>query len=722
MGPFYENKFVNEPDTDWSLTANRIWGEGIREKWMRPAEEAPKEIPVVVGGEEIFQGREHRQFIDSGRYHEKIVTARYALGTAGDAERAVAVAREDPDGWRTMSYAERNEILARAAMELRKARGDLIGAAAANTGKVYTESDPEVSEAIDFTEFYPWTTNIYTGMENVRCEGKGVGLVISPWNFPIAIPTGGMAASLAAGNTVVFKPASAAAAVAWEICQCFWRAGVSKNTLQFLPCSGSSVGEKLTNHPDVDYIILTGGTDTGMRILQERPGVYLAAETGGKNATIVTAMSDRDQAIKNVLHSAYSNTGQKCSATSLLILEKEVYEDAHFREALVDAAKSLYVGSPWRFRNKVGPLIGPPDGDLLRGLTTLEPGESWALQPENREENPYLWSPGIKWGVQPGSYTHMTEFFGPVLGVMCADDLDHAIELVNMTGYGLTSGLESLDRREQAKWKASLRAGNLYVNRGTTGAIVLRQPFGGMGKSALGAGIKAGSPNYVTQFMTFQENDPPPIGAIQNDYRLLRVAQEWRLKLDWAQHRDVADDLRKTVRAIESYLYHYEQEFSREKDYFKLRGQDNLFRYLPVGTVVVRLHEADTLFDVVARIAAVKVTGCTLLVSIPPALENPVVDFLLGEEGKRLVPEMPVLRQSDGSLIRTIPKVQRIRYGAPDRVPGAVFEAAAETGFYIARSPVMMEGRIELIHYFQEQAVSDTYHRYGNLGERALTE
>jgi RHH-type proline utilization regulon transcriptional repressor/proline dehydrogenase/delta 1-pyrroline-5-carboxylate dehydrogenase len=220
--------------------------------------------------------------------------------------------------------------------------------------------------------------------------------------------------------------------------------------------------------------------------------------------------------------------------------------------------------------------------------------------------------------------------------------------------------------------------------------------------------------------MTFEEMAFPPAGPIKNGCRLLRVAQEWRQKLDWGEHADVAKDLRKAVRAIESYLFHYEQEFSQEKDYFKLRGQDNIFRYMPIGTVAVRLHEADTLFDALARIAAVRVAGCTLLVSIPPALDNPVVDFLMGEEGRRLVPDMPVSRHSDASLIRMIPKVQRIRYAAPDRVPDVVFEAAAETGFYIARTKVMMEGRLELIHYFQEQAVSNNYHRYGNLGERTL--
>ncbi len=268
-------------------------------------------------------------------------------------------------------------------MELRRSRGDLIGAAAADTGKVFYEADPEVSEAVDFAAFYPWSARTFAELKNVQCSGKGVGLVISPWNFPIAIPCGGVVASLAAGNTVIFKPASASVVTAWQICQCFWKAGVSKNVLQFMPCSGSSTGAKLANHPDVDFIILTGGTDTGLNILKQRPGVFLAAETGGKNATVVTSMSDRDQAIANLLHSAFSNCGQKCSAASLLILEKEIYDDPNFKKQLADAVKSCAVGSAWEFRNKMGPMIQPPQGHLERALTTLEPEESWALKPEN---------------------------------------------------------------------------------------------------------------------------------------------------------------------------------------------------------------------------------------------------------------------------------------------------------------------------------------------------
>jgi RHH-type proline utilization regulon transcriptional repressor/proline dehydrogenase/delta 1-pyrroline-5-carboxylate dehydrogenase len=725
MGTLFTREFTNEADTDWAVAANRRWADGIRRKWRKSADDPPLEIPLVLAGREVFAEREIREVVDPNQIADsaavRIRVARCALASREDVARAVAVAKADPDGWRAKSYAERHAVLDRVAVALRRARADLMGAAAANTGKVLTESDPEVSEAVDFAEFYPFSAQRFANLETVACAGRGVGLVITPWKFPIAIPCGGLSAALAAGNTVIFKPASAAVLTAWQLCRAFWEAGVSRNVLQFLPCAGGSTGRELAAHPDVDFIILTGGTDTGLALLRQRPELRLAAETGGKNATIVTAMSDRDQAIKNVLHSAFSNSGQKCSATSLLILEKEVYDSPAFRKHLVDAASSLAVGSAWDFENKIGPLIQPPRGDLLRALTTLESGESWALVPRPAKDNPYLWTPGIKWGVQPGSYTHLTEFFGPVLGVMRAENLEHAIRLVNQTGYGLTSGLESLDKREQARWIAGIRAGNLYINRGTTGAIVLRQPFGGMRKSALGAGIKAGSPNYVTQFMTFRDTAPPLVGALEKESALLRLIQEWQQKLAWgAFDPALRADLDKTVRAVKSYLYHYEQEFSRSKDYFRLRGQDNIFRYRPVGAVAVRLDRRDSLFDALARIAAVRIARCPLRVSIPPELDNAVTAFLDGREGRRLVGGAEVVREADAALAGQLPNLERIRYAGPERVPPAVFAAAARTGFYIARNPVLMEGRIEMLNYFLEQSICDSYHRYGNLGERAL--
>jgi RHH-type proline utilization regulon transcriptional repressor/proline dehydrogenase/delta 1-pyrroline-5-carboxylate dehydrogenase len=314
----------------------------------------------------------------------------------------------------------------------------------------------------------------------------------------------------------------------------------------------------------------------------------------------------------------------------------------------------------------------------------------------------------------------MTEFFGPVLAVMRAENLDHAIELVNATGYGLTSGLESLDRREQEKWKEGVKAGNLYINKGTTGAIVLRQPFGGMGKSALGVGIKAGSPNYVYQFMDIEETAYPPYGDIEKETRLLRLANEWEIECRWSRFEDdIRKDMEKTVRAMKSCVFQYEAEFGREHDYFNLRGQDNLFRYLPKGRVVIRVHPDDTLFEVLARIAAAKIARCHPIISLVPGVSNRVTQFLESHHGKRLVEDAPVVEQNDEELCGMIPKVQRIRYAAPDRVPDVVYERAAETGFYISRAPVYMEGRLELLQYIQEQAISHNYHRYGNLGERS---
>ncbi|WP_028324472.1 bifunctional proline dehydrogenase/L-glutamate gamma-semialdehyde dehydrogenase [Desulfatirhabdium butyrativorans] len=723
---FVTGEFINEPDTDWSLAANRKWAEAIREKWMKTPEDAPIEIPIVVSGKSVYAGRKILECIDpsqigAGFARPPVTVARCALADAGDLDAAVRAAKEDTEGWRKRSIDERHALLSRVAVEFRRARADLIGAAAANTGKVFTEADIEVSEAIDFLEFYPHSARTFWSMPHVAAFPKGVGLVISPWNFPISIPVGGISAALAAGNTVIFKPASAAVLVAWELCQCFWRAGIPQTALQFVPCPGELAGSRLVGNADIDFIILTGGTDTGMRILRQRPNVWLAAETGGKNATIVTAMADRDQAIKNVIHSAFSNCGQKCSATSLLILESEVYHDEDFKRRLLDAAQSLKVGSAWRFENRMGPLVSPPQGPLLRGLNTLDPGERWLLQPTPIDGNPHLWTPGIKWGVRPGSFTHMTELFGPVLGVMEARSLDHAISLANQTGYGLTAGIESLDVREQERWKAKITAGNLYINRGTTGAVVLRQPFGGMKKSALGAGIKAGGPNYVAQFMRFEDRSLPPAGPIRLENRWSALVQRWKNKLLWGQFEEPAE-IEKTIRAIQSDLFHMENEFGVEKDYFHLRGQDNVVRYLPAGRVCVRVHLEDTLFETLARIAAARIAGCSVVVSMPFGLpeDGSLKRFLSGPEAKILMENVDLVQQTDESLARSLGEMNRLRYAAPDRVPELIYREAGRMGFTVSRAAVCMEGRIELLHYLQEQSICNNYHRYGNIGERSV--
>ena len=252
--------------------------------------------------------------------------------------------------------------------------------------------------------------------------------------------------------------------------------------------------------------------------------------------------------------------------------------------------------------------------------------------------------------------------------------------------------------------------------------MVLRQPFGGVGKSAIGPGIKAGGPDYVTQFMTAEDTAVPPTGAIARDHRLLRLAADWQRAVRWGRMAPHGADLSRTVRAVRSYLYWHQRVFGSVRDFFHLRGQDNLLRYLPVGRVIVRLHPDDTLFDALARIAAARICRCRVEVSLPEDLDNPVTGFLEGRQGRRLLGEAPVDRRSDRDLIAGMERGLRLRYAAPDRVPGQVAAAAAQKGMYIAREPVLMEGRLELLHYLENQSICHSYHRYGNLGDRGAVD
>lgn len=715
-GSFYTYEFKSEADTDFILEANQKWAQDIRKKWMKDQDSTLNTVPVVVGGQDLVEERALVDCLDKSQLKEQVICGRYAKANEVDLKKAVEVAKADPDGWRELTRRERHEALSRVAIEVRKRRGNLIGVAAAEVGKVFTETDVEVSEAVDFLEFYAESTRYFENYKNLEFKGKGVGLVTPPWNFPIAIPLGGVSASLAAGNTVIIKPASDAVLCAYEMCRCFWDAGISKNTLQFVPCPGSLAGEHLIKNPDIDFVILTGGESTAQKMLEARPSLFLTAETGGKDATIVTAMADRDQAIKNIIHSAFSNSGQKCSATSLLILENEVYFDRKFQEALVDAAQSLKVGSVWNFENKVGTLANSVSGELKHAIETLEDGESWVLKPEYAEDNEYMLKPAIKWGVKEGSFCHMTELFGPVLSVMRADNLEHAVKIVNQTGYGLTSGIESLDEREVEYWKKNIRAGNLYVNRGTTGAIVLRQPFGGVGKSAIGSGRKAGVYNYITQFMDFKEVRGPRVTEARTS-KLVKLIGRFDVE---GRYSEFSYEIKKLQSAIQSYMDSYANEFSKERDFFKLRGEDNIFKYLKLNKVALRICKEDNLFDSMARILAAKVCKVQVRVSLEEDMNNEVSQFLFRYSQKILKTEDVMKRESEVEFAKSFNEVDRIMYADQTNVSEFIFKKAADSLKFIVRHKPMMEGRIELLNFFEEQSISHSYHRYGNLGARTL--
>lgn len=715
-GTFHEYEFVSEPDTDFVLAPNQEWAKGIRNIWMKKKGDEIKPIPVVVGGEDLYSDREVVNCIDKSQVKENIICGAYTKSSVEDLKKAVDIAASDPDGWRQLSRNDRHEILSKAAIEVRKHRGDLIGVAAAEVGKVFTETDVEVSEAVDFLEFYPHSTRYFEGHKNLSFKGKGVGLVVPPWNFPIAIPLGGVAASLAAGNTVIIKPASDAVLCAYEMCKCFWAAGVSKNTLQFVPCPGSMAGEHLIKNEKIDFVILTGGEDTAKRMLEARPSLLLSAETGGKDATIVTAMADRDHAISNIIHSAFSNSGQKCSATSLLILENEVYFDRKFQEALVDAAASMTVGSVWDFKNKIGTLATKPSGALKRAIENLDEGESWVLKPEFVDGNEYMLKPSIRWGVQPGNFCHLNELFGPVLSVMRADDLKHAVELVNQTGYGLTSGIESLDEREITYWRNNISAGNLYINRSTTGAVVLRQPFGGLGKSAIGSGRKAGVYNYVTQFMDIDEVRAPWVDEFKTN-NLVKLAKRWDSE---GRYSEFKEDIEKLRDALQGYTHSLYDEYKKERDFFNLRGEDNIFKYLKLDKVAIRICKDDSLFDSMSRVLAAKVCNVKVHVSLEEDMNNAVSNFIFRYASKVLKDEDIIRRESESAFVKCFSDIDRIMFSNEKNISDYIYKEAANELKYIVRSKPLMSGRIELLNFFEEQSISHSYHRYGNLGGRVL--
>jgi RHH-type proline utilization regulon transcriptional repressor/proline dehydrogenase/delta 1-pyrroline-5-carboxylate dehydrogenase len=533
-------------------------------------------------------------------------------------------------------------------------------------------------------------------------------VVTPPWNFPLSIPAGGVLAALAAGNAVILKPAPEAVLVGWWLARCLWDAGVPRDVLQVLPCPDDETGKALVTDPRVGAVILTGSAETARLFLGWRPDLPLFAETSGKNAVIITSLADRDQAIRDLVRSAFGHNGQKCSAASLAICETEVYEDPDFRRQLRDAAQSLAVGSAWELGSRVTPLTQPPGAALRRALTVLDEGEEWLLEPRPARDNPQLWSPGIKLGVRPGSFFHRTECFGPVLGLMRAEDLDQAIALANATPFGLTSGIQTLDDREIAHWVDRLDAGTLYVNRPITGAIVGRQPFGGWKASSVGPGAKAGGPNYVLQLGRWRQVTLPSGGDEPLPEPLAELLERCLSELRDAEARAL-------VRAsAASYAGAWRHHFSREHDPGEILGERNAFRYRPCRRVIVRGTAAAAVTLSQVALSA-RVAGVPLTVSLAP--DSPPAAWLTERDGVTLVVE------AEAGFVERLTHpddAERVRVWEP--ISTAARAAANSVGLTVIDVPVVANGRLELRWYLREQTVSRVRHRYGSVMEPALPE
>ena len=513
--PLPAGAFVNAANTDFSLAANREKQRAALQHYE--SAQLGKKWPLVINGRKISD----RPFLPSvNPARPTQVVGYWAKGTVQDADAAVAAAVAYFPKWRATPVAERAAILLRAADLMESRRLEINALLILEAGKPWVEADGDLSEAIDFLRFYaiemqrmarPVVTQAVPGERCVQTwTPRGVGVAVAPWNFPLAILTGLTVAPLVAGNCVIIKPARQTSVIGALLMEVMQAAGVPAGALHYLPCSGADAGAHLVAHPQVDFIAFTGSRAVGCGIWEEagqtRPGQLnlkkVVCEMGGKNAMVIDNDADLDEAIPAALYSAFGYAGQKCSALSRLIVLEGVYDK--FVDRFLAACPSFPVGDPAHPGTIVNPVIDEAAQKSILGY--IEAGKrectlAWQAQlaPEVAASGGYYVPPTVFTGCKVEHTIVREEIFGPVLAILKAKDLDEAFAMVNASDYALTAGFFSRSPRALERAQQEMIVGNLYLNRGCTGAVVERHPFGGFKMS--GGGTKAGGREYLENFL-----------------------------------------------------------------------------------------------------------------------------------------------------------------------------------------------------------------------------
>jgi RHH-type proline utilization regulon transcriptional repressor/proline dehydrogenase/delta 1-pyrroline-5-carboxylate dehydrogenase len=501
--------FYNEPPVDFAI-------EKCRHEMLRSLAQTKKQFPVNVPA--IIDGREIKAKSSFDRVnpsHPAQVLAQVSLTSTEDCEKAIQAAKKSFKTWSQTPAEERASILDKIADLIAEQRFELSAIEVQEVGKTWGEADGDISEAIDFCRYYakemrrlgiPFRTGHAPGeLSLYQYQGKGVAAVIAPWNFPLAILTGMVASCVVTGNTVVMKPAEQSSLVALRLMQIFKKAGLPDGVVNFVPGRGEVVGEYLTGHKDIDIISFTGSQQVGLHIVQKAAQTQVGQkavkrcviEMGGKNAIIVDSDADLDEAVTGVLYSAFGFQGQKCSACSRVVVLEGIYD--RFIERLVEATRSIHVGFSEDPRSFMGPVVDLETATKIKGTIEKAKAQFKLSYMGTAPAEGYFVPPTIFQDVTPNSELAQEEIFGPVLAILKAKDIDHALEIANGTQYALTGGLYSRSPAHIQKVKVQFEVGNLYINRGNTGAIVERHPFGGFKMS--GVGSKTGGPDYLIQFM-----------------------------------------------------------------------------------------------------------------------------------------------------------------------------------------------------------------------------
>ncbi|KAM3098500.1 L-glutamate gamma-semialdehyde dehydrogenase [Phormidesmis sp. 146-35] len=500
--------FQNVADTDYAEVEAR---DRIQNALQSVRQQLGKTYLPLIDGEYV-ETAEKLDSVNPSQFNE--VVGRIGMISVEQSEDAIAAAKTAFPAWQKTPATERAEILRKAADLLSQRREDLIAWMVLETGKPVKEADGEVSEAIDFCRYYaddmerlnqgyaydlPGETNRY------HYYPRGIVVVISPWNFPLAIPMGMVVAALVTGNCALLKPAETSSVIAAKITEILVDAGIPRGVFQFVPGDGASVGAHLVKHRDVHMIVFTGSQAVGCQIYANaavlQPGQKhlkrVVAEMGGKNAIIVDESADLDQAVQGVIQSAFGYSGQKCSACSRAIVLDSIYDT--FLNRVIEAARSLNIGLAESPSTQVGPVIDAEAQRRIRDYIEQGRTEAEVALEMPVPDSGYFVSPVVFANVLPSAKIAQEEIFGPVLAVMKAQTFDEALTIANSTPFALTGGLYSRTPSHIEQAQAEYEVGNLYINRGITGAIVARQPFGGFKLS--GVGSKAGGPDYLLQFL-----------------------------------------------------------------------------------------------------------------------------------------------------------------------------------------------------------------------------
>jgi RHH-type proline utilization regulon transcriptional repressor/proline dehydrogenase/delta 1-pyrroline-5-carboxylate dehydrogenase len=690
--------FENEPPTDFSLVHNHRWAVQTVSSWKTPAVRC---IPLNVSGKEPLDVQIEQR---TDPYDSSHVLYRYALASKSHLEEALSCAHEYQKQWASVSVDGRGRLIAKAAQKLRERRSDLIGSLMTDANKIFEEADIEVSAAIDYAEYYRHQIGRMHQMKDIQWKAKGPTLVTSSWNEPCAASANGVFAALAAGCCVLLRPSLCSVLTGWVLASALWDAGIPKEALQFITCSDFLMQEQAIVDERIKAVVLTANAHMASQLLRERPALHLIGSSTGKNSLIVSAMADRDLAIREILHSAFSGNGQRDSSASIVILEAEVYDDPLFLSQLQDAASCLKTGSAWDLTTRISPLIVFNE-DLLRSFIQLNEGEKWLLEPKQDPACPHLWSPGIKLGVRPGGFVHQTAGIGPFLGLMRAESLDHAIGLANSESHNLSAALISLDEREHTRWLEGIEASNYCINRGTANLLVRRQPFGGFKRSGFGNGFKTGGPNFLRDFMHASS-----IGLPQEKFPVNEAVNQLTIFMNKISL--TAEQLGILFASIANYAYWWKR-LRQNRDPNKIIGEDNFFRYVPRKNMAIRIETHSPPLDVLRICAAALTVGCGLEISWQHPASNPHEPMWC-----ELAPLIAVVEETLDDFL------QRVRTGRFDRIrsaePASTFllEAAAQMAIPIVDAPVVANGRLELLHYLREISISTEYHRYGYLGAR----